>query len=338
MSRKKDDGPPQRRQFVKTFVSFSAIFPKVLPRWQQSLKEIAMRGFAGYVGWVGFGILGLAGNVFGEEPKSNPPATLNELSMEVSALQILHHLNVTTPQLTALRKIAKETASKTQDAKPGKGSDKLRAALMEMHKALLDKKEDKVDSLAEKLNGLRDEEKPELEDVDLTETARRRAPEALRRLGAPQVAGYLAGLADDIDDPHSRLLTALTEVRGLSADKWKEFRADFGDEIARLVVGVDSDKAEKVSDEVIQLLIVARSLPEADFKTQLPDLEKTAHKIVGDLGPFQVLQNVMENVMAALLSNPRLVAAIDARLQKGEKEAIPSPARERKSPESARKD
>jgi hypothetical protein len=37
---------------------------------------------------------------------------------------------------------------------------------------------------------------------------------------------------------------------------------------------------------------------------------------VGDLGPLQVLQNVMENVLAALLSNPRLVAAIDARLQK----------------------
>ena len=34
------------------------------------------------------------------------------------------------------------------------------------------------------------------------------------------------------------------------------------------------------------------------------------------LGPLQVLQNVMENVLAALLSNPRLVAAIDVRLQK----------------------
>ena len=124
----------------------------------------------------------------------------------------------------------------------------------------------------------------------------------------------------------------------MSADQWKEFRADFGDEVARLVTGVDTEKAEKVSDEVIQLLIVARSLPDADFKAQLPDLEKTARKIVGDLGPLQVLQNVMENVLAALLSNPRLVAAIDARLQKTEKEAIPSPASERKSPESARKD
>jgi hypothetical protein len=257
--------------------------------------------------------------------------------MEVSALQILHHLNVTPPQLTTLRKIAKESAANKQDLKPGKGSDKLRAALQDMHKALLEKKEDKIDNLAEKLNGLREEETPDLDDVDLTETARRRAPEALRLLGAPQVAGYLAGLVDEVEDPHTRLKSALSEVRGMSADKWKEFRADFGDEIARLVAGVDSDKSEKISDEVIQLLIVARSLPDADFKTQLPELEKTAHKIVGDLGPFQVLQNVMENVMAALLSNPRLVAAIDARLQKTEKERIPSPAGERKSAESARK-
>ena len=85
-----------------------------------------------FVGWVfGFGVIisGLAGRGIAEEPKSGPPGTLNELSMEVSALQILHHLNVTSPQLTALRKIARESASKGQDIKPGKGSDKLRAAL-----------------------------------------------------------------------------------------------------------------------------------------------------------------------------------------------------------------
>ncbi len=102
----------------------------------------------------------------------------------------------------------------------------------------------------------------------------------------------------------------------MSNDQWKEFRGNFGDEIGRLVAGVDSDKSEKISDEVVQLLIVARSLKDADFKTQRPDLEKSAAKIVGDLGPFQVLQNVMENVMATLLSNPRVTAAIDARLQK----------------------
>jgi hypothetical protein len=244
--------------------------------------------------------------------------------MEVSALQILHHLNVNPPQLTALRKLAKQSAAKGQDIKPGKGSDKLRAALLEMHKALLDDKQPaRIDELTDKLNALRDEESPDLDDVDVTESARRHAPEVLRLLGPQQVAGYLAGLAEEVTDPRARLLEALGQVRAMSADQWKEFRNDFGDEIARLVAGVDSEKAEKVSDEVIQLLIVARSLKEDEFKTQLPDLEKTARKIVGDLGPLQVLQNVMENVLAALLSNPRLVTAIDARLQKGEAVASP---------------
>jgi hypothetical protein len=283
------------------------------------MRAFVRRTCGGWTCGVGIVFLGLAGHGFGEEPKSGPPVTLNELSMEVSALQILHHLNVTPPQLTALRKLAKQSAAKGQgqDSKPGKGSDKLRAALLEMHKALLDNKElGRIDELTDKLNALRDSENPDLDDVDVTESARRHAPEALRLLGPQQVAGYLTGLADEVSDPRARLLEALPQVRAMSADQWKEFRSDFGDEIARLVAGVDSEKAEKVSDEVIQLLIVARSLKEDEFKNQLPDLEKTARKIVGDLGPLQVLQNVMENVLAALLSNRRLVAAIDVRLQK----------------------
>jgi hypothetical protein len=258
------------------------------------------------------------GNARGEEPKSGPPTTLKQLSLEVSALQMLHHLSATPAQLQQFRKLATETRPKESDEKPGKGSDKIRTALMEVRQAFLDNKEpEHIDKLVEKLDALREEEKPDLDDdVDLTEAARRRAPEALRLLGAPQVAVYLSGLIGEVGDPQSRLVEALDQVRTLSADQWKEFRANFGDEIGRLVAGVDADKAEKVSDEVVQLLIVARSLKDAEFKTQRPDLEKSALKIVGEIGPFQVLQNVMENVMATLLSNPRLTAAIDARLLK----------------------
>jgi ribosomal protein L10 len=263
-------------------------------------------------------LLSISSNVQGEEPKSTSPATLNQLILEVSALQILHNLNATPAQLQQLRKLAKETQSKDADLKPGKSSDKFRATLLEMHQALLESKNpDQIDKLSEKLDSLREEEKPELEDdVDLTESARQRAPEALRLLGAPQVAAYLSGLVGDIGDPRARLVEALNQVRTMSHDQWTAFRGNFGDEIGRLIAGVDSEKSDKISDQVVQLLLVARSLKEAEFKTQRPDLEKTALKIVGDIGPFQVLQNVMENVMATLLSNPRVSAAIDARLQK----------------------
>jgi hypothetical protein len=262
--------------------------------------------------------LTLLSSAWGEEPKSTPPSTLNQLSLEVSALQILHHLSATPAQLRQLRKLAKETKPIDSDAKPGRGSDKFRSALQEIYQALLDSKNaEKIDKLTEALDALREEEKPDLDDdVDLTETARHRASEALRLLGAPQVAVYLSGLIGEIGDPQSRLVEALDQVRTMSPEQWKEFRGSFGDEIGRLVAGVDAEKSEKINNEVVQLLIVARSLKDAEFKAQRPDLEKNALKIVGDIGPFQVLQNVMENVMATLLSNPRLIAAIDARLQK----------------------
>src|SRR5258708_2552415 len=117
-----------------------------------------MRLFTGWFCGAGVAIFGLAGVSLGEEPKSASAATLNELSMEVSALQILHHLNVTPNQLTALRKLAAHTAAKNQDPKPGKGSEKLRAALVEMHKALLENKEaEHIDGLTDKVNTLRDQ-------------------------------------------------------------------------------------------------------------------------------------------------------------------------------------
>src|ERR1700687_3637272 len=191
------------------------------------------RSFFGFSWLLILAFWGWAGHAGGEVPKSGPPTPLNPLSLEVSALQLLHHLNVTQGQLQQLRKLAKETSSKEQEAKPGKGSDKFRTAVLDMHKALSDGKDVKrIDDLAEKLDALREEEKPDLDDdVDLTESARRRAPEALRLLGARQVAGYLSGLVGEVGDPRSRLIEALDQARNLSAEQWKEFRATFGDEI-----------------------------------------------------------------------------------------------------------
>src|SRR5713101_4810983 len=96
------------------------------------------------------------GRVWGEEPKSGPPATLKQLSLEVSALHILHHLSATPAQLLQLRKLAKDAKSKESETKTGKGSDKFRTALLEMHQALLENKNaEQIDKLTEKLDALR---------------------------------------------------------------------------------------------------------------------------------------------------------------------------------------
>src|SRR5258707_10925029 len=44
-----------------------------------------------------------------------------------------------------------------------------------------------------------------------------------------------------------------------------------------------------------------------------PELEKKARELVGDVGPIEVLRHVVQQSLAELLSNPRLMVAIDAR-------------------------
>ena len=84
-----------------------------------------------------------------------------------------------------------------------------------------------------------------------------------------------------------------------------------------LVLGsqVDAEKASKVGDKVVQWLIEVRSLDDDEFKAQRTELEKKARQIVGDPHPLDVMRRAMEMTLAELLSNPRLEAAIAARLK-----------------------
>ena len=81
------------------------------------------------------------------------------------------------------------------------------------------------------------------------------------------------------------------------------------------MVGLDVDKADRVNDRVAALLIRVRSLTNEEFAKQQPDLDQAAAKIVGDVGALEVLRHYVEFDLANLLSNPRLAAALDARLK-----------------------
>ena len=164
---------------------------------------------------------------------------------------------------------------------------------------------------------MRRAETPEIDDgIEITDAARRRAPEVLAALTARQVATHIAAYGDQFPDPLERLLEALGKVRGLKEAEWKELRDDVSDEVGRLVAGLDIDKAGEISDQVVQLLIQARALKENELKKERPELEKIARQIVGKIGPLDVLRNAVERTLAELLSNPRLAAAIEARLKK----------------------
>jgi hypothetical protein len=247
-----------------------------------------------------------------EAKAARPPAPA-ELMGEITALQILYTLRLTPDQRQALRELARETAAKPRPPQEIKASDELRQTLLRLRGALVKEDEELVEKLGEKLDKLRKAENIEFDDeAEMTEAARRLAPAALKLLSARQVAAYLGSCADDIQDPAVLLVEALGKVRGLSDDDWKEFRDDVSDRVALLLAGLDEERVDELSEQVAAVLIEARNLKDDDFKARRPDLEKAARKVCGDLGPTDVLRNVLERTLAELLSNPRLPAALNA--------------------------
>lgn len=251
-----------------------------------------------------------------EAGKADNPPPLADLNKEVTALQALYQLQLTRAQMTALRKIAKETADKPPRP-AGKNNENVRKALLSLRAALLQPdKDEEILKRIEQLEEVQDKEKFELDDdIEITEEARTQAPRVLRLLTAKQVAVYLGSLADDIPDPFENIREAIDKVRGLNDEKWKELRRALAEESGRLLAGLDADKAEDLGNQVVQLLIVARGLNAEEFKKQRPDLDKKAHAIIGPIGPTDVLRHIVEHNLAELLSNPRLAAALDARLK-----------------------
>jgi hypothetical protein len=252
-----------------------------------------------------------------DEPKKPTTRSLSELSQEVAALQTLYLLDVTRPQLELLRKMASETAGKPTKAAEPKAGPKVRQMLVDLRAALVEaKNDDRIGDLIDKYYDLRQADKTEIDDsVDITDDAIRRVPEALRLLTPKQAAAYLGNFADNIADPLARILDAMDAVRRLPGDMELDYTDEVAAEVSQLLAGLDDEKGGHISRQVGQLLIVAHSLKDADYKTQKPDLEKRARRIVGDVGPTDVLRHVLEHALAELLSNPQVAVALESRLK-----------------------
>lgn len=245
-------------------------------------------------------------------------APLNYLSQEVAALHVLYNLQFEKPQLENLKKIA----AKTVDA-PGRrqplGSDKLRDILVKL-RAVLAKADDEelIDKTYAEYDALVAKEKPSLDDIfDITDEARAQAPNVVRLMTPGQVAEYLAIFAETTPDPFDLLRQALSDVRTLKEDEWKLYRVEIADEIAWMLAGVDADKGEDLANKAVQLLIVSRGMNDDDFKRNQPMLETKIRDLVGKVGPIDVLRHLMEYHLADLLSNPRLIAAVELKLKNG---------------------
>lgn len=262
--------------------------------------------------------IGLAVPAAGDDKNQDVKLSDNDLNLEVAALQVLHSFQFTAEQKKRLQKLAPETAEPQDAARAvAKISAEYRKTLERLRDALLKGDDDEqILNLEQKLDELREKEQPHLDDtIEITDEARKRAPGVLRQLYARQVAGYLVTLGEDIPDPLEILLDALDAARGLKKEEeWKTLRDDVQDQVGRLAAGLDSDKAVGIGNEAVQFLIRVRSIKdEKEFKTSRTALEKEARKIVGDVGPMDVLRNLTENALAELLSNPRLAKVLAAR-------------------------
>src|SRR5437588_7232486 len=147
-----------------------------------------------------------------DSPKKGPP-TINDLSLEVVALQSLHQFQFKPDQLQILRKLSRETAMAAGARQAVKASEDFQRTLANLRTALADAgNADRIQELQQKMDKLRATEKVELDDsVEITEPALKRAPEVMKMLSARQVAGYVALYGDEFPDPLELLLEALSK-------------------------------------------------------------------------------------------------------------------------------
>jgi len=249
-----------------------------------------------------------------DDPKADKKQPAFELSLEVQALRSCYDLKLTDEQLKQVAKLAKETAEKSHKRKSTKVSDEHHKALTELRDALLAADDDdKIGDLEDAVDQIAD--KPELDDsFDVTKAARKRAPEVFKSFSVSQLAAYYGSIADDVQEPAEQLTAALNAVRGLEDKEWTGKRDDIAEEVAWSVGGLDVAKADKVRDKVVVLLSKAHSLDPDEFKAKKAELEKEAKTIAGDVGADTLLRHYTERTVAEMLSNPRLDAAVNARL------------------------
>src|SRR5262249_42948003 len=108
---------------------------------------------------------------------------------------------------------------------------------------------------------------------------------------------------------------SLAKVRGWRLAEWQENRDALSQEIGLLVGGVDRAKVDKVREAVVELLAKTRTMKESDYEAKRAELEREAERLVSKIGPTDVLRHFVEHALAEMLSNPRLSAALEARMK-----------------------
>lgn len=250
--------------------------------------------------------------VAGESDKED----INNIYLEVTALETMNHFKLTRPQLEQLRKLAASMARKAAPAL--EVGDEFHKALAELRDALIDDNEARVAALTAALDEVREKENPEFADIEITAEASKRTPEVLHGLGARQVMGYLSDFSEEFPDPRDKIDEAFDEIRNLKGKEWEELRDETAGQVAWLIAGLDAVAESRVRQRVVALLNRVHPMKDEEFSAKQEELSKQVDDIVGKVGPIEVIRHFTERSVAELLSNPRLKAAVEARLKKVE--------------------
>lgn len=236
---------------------------------------------------------------------------LVSLKLEVDALEKLYHLELNARQLSAFLELAAKTAAPLPATREVRAGAEYRKTLKELHAALLDENEDRIQESSDKLEELNEKEPAEIDDeFEMTEAALKAAPQAFKLLSAAQVVAYLAALDDEVPDPVERILSAVEEGEDLTDEEWKQLRDETAEEVSWLVAGFASENAQKARKAVTALLERGHRLKGEEISKEWPALEKSAHQLVGNVSSLVVLQHYLERELAELLSNPRTTTAL----------------------------
>jgi hypothetical protein len=249
------------------------------------------------------------------DPIPSEPTSLADLSLEVEALLALHQFGFSPAQRETLRKLAPETAQKSGKRREIT-NDPLRQALLALRAELLKDvpDDDRIGELEEKVDELKAAEADLDADIDITDAARRHAPELLRQLTPRQLVAYLNEHAEDIPDPLERLLEAIDKAPSLNNRDWQELCEEIVDELSRVMGGVDKKRARAVGSAVEQWLTQVRLATKGkSFERLRVGFERNARQFAAQVSPTTVLHNFTEHALAELFANPRLGAALEAR-------------------------
>jgi hypothetical protein len=241
------------------------------------------------------------------------------LALEVAALRTLHRLDLSDTQLEALQKIARGTAS---PAPKSTGQTKLTPAFLKsmsaLRTALMNDDEDMIDELRDKVLEIMEKDKIQIEDrVPISESAKRSASQVIRLLHPSQVLAYLQVFEDDEVDLLDLVEETLEQGEKLSGAEWKTLRDRAANEGAWLMAGSD-DVRNRAAVKALTAMLDLHHNP-ATAKSAPVSVTKHVANLTNGLDPFVMLRNAMEREVAEMLSNPRLMSAIQSTLDQRKK-------------------